>query len=54
MTVSKVSNWKPAAGNDSSSHVRIQELHSNRVDGMQFGWLPLKAASHLTPSVLSN
>ena len=43
---------KPAPGNDDPSHVRIQELTANLVDPVQFGNLPLNAASHMIPSVL--
>ena len=46
--------WKPAPSNDDPSRVRIQESIANLVDRMQFALLPLNAAGHMIPSVLSN
>ena len=46
------SNW--GNGNDVPSRVRSRESDANLVDRMQFGLLPLKTASNMIPSVLSN
>ena len=46
--------WKPGPSNDDPSRVRIQESNANPVDRLQFALLPLNAACHVIPSVLSN